>query len=498
MLALLALLAACTPQLDDEPTALVLSEVVEIDALMGHLDALEALADANGSTRVSGTEGYTASVAYLQEKLEAAGYTVTLDPFPVTGYRVEAASLTVNDVAFTDGEDSATGFTVFPMSGSGELEAAVVGVDLTLPPGSTNSATSGCQADDFDDFPAGAVALIQRGSCTFLEKVDNAIAAGASAVLLFNEGQQGRTELLSGSLGETQVAIPVIGLSFAAGAALAEAAAPVATLEVDAAVSQRTEHNVLVETPGGDPDRVVMVGAHLDSVAAGPGVNDNGSGSALVLELALQAAERGWQPQNKVRFAWWGAEETGLVGSWYWVHDRVTGDPDPARVDSLIAYLNYDMVASGNGFRFVYNGGAREGGTDGSSAITAITEDFFEARGLAYGSTGLLIPSDSYWFVLAGVPTGGLYSGAMESKQEAWADAIGGEADAPLDACYHRACDRVENTDADLYAELAAAAAHTVQALAEAAPAPSAARMVRQSFDLPRPRGCHDHAVWDR
>jgi len=494
-IALFSVLAACN---GEGPSTVDLGAAVEEDALMAHLGELEAIGDANGSTRVSGSPGYAASVDYIVSALEDAGYEVTLDAYDVGTWNLESVALTVGGTAYTDGDEGNEGFEVFPYSGAGDVTANAVAVDVTVPPGAEGTSDSGCEDSDFDGFPSGSIALVQRGACTFATKVDNAIEAGASAVLLFNEGQTGRTEPFSGSLGEEMVAVPVIGISYAAGAAIVNAGSATSVhVAVAATGGITTEHNVLAELAGAS-DTVVMVGAHLDSVAAGPGINDNGSGTALVLETALQAAAAGWQPDHTVRFAWWGAEESGLIGSWHWAFDEDTEEFDAEHMDPLVAYLNYDMVASGNGYRFVYDGSSEGGGAE-FEAIEEIYTGWFDERDMEYAKTPLFIPTDSYWFVQAGVPTGGLYSGAYEPMTQGWAAETGGVVGEALDACYHEACDLVENTNATLFGELGAAGAYAVQELAEIPAIASTERRIAPSGrDVPRPVGCHDDVHWDR
>ena len=205
--------------------------------------------------------------------------------------------------------------------------------------------SSGCDAADFAEFTAGNIALIQRGTCFFRDKVDNALAAGASAAIIFNEGQEGRTDLIFGTLDPPQAAIPVLDATFEVGNELAGLAAQpgglVAHVVTDVHVEQRTTTNVIADSPSGRTDRTVMVGAHLDSVDEGPGINDNGSGTATILETAVQMAELGIEPRNAVRFAFWGAEESGLIGSQHYV-DSLTGK----QLHKIAVYLNFDMVGS--------------------------------------------------------------------------------------------------------------------------------------------------------
>jgi Zn-dependent M28 family amino/carboxypeptidase len=482
------ILTACPePLVEEDPVPL--SDRVDADRMVAHLTALEAIGDAQGGNRQYLSGGYADSVDYVVAALEEAGYTVTLDPFEMPRFIVAEASLTRGEDGFE--------FGVFEHSGSGDVTAEVVPVDLLLPAGAANDSDSGCESRDFDGFPAGAIALLQRGECAFVEKVANAEDAGAAAVLMFNEGQPERSDVFFGALDpDAPASIPVLALSYADGVALSLGGT--AHVVVQASVELQTDTNILAETPGGDPSRVVMVGAHLDSVAAGPGVNDNGSGTALVLEMALQMAAAGTEPRNKVRFAWWGAEEQGLIGSSYYFYDD-NGDPDDAVLSTLDAYLNFDMVASGNGVRFVYDGDGSdeldEYATPGSAEIESIFLDWYDAKGLDTEPEGLLLPTDSYWTVALGVPTGGLFSGAFDVKTTGEATRYGGEVGVEHDACYHQACDRVDHLNVALYQDLGEAAAHALETLADReAPLPTSTTRAARALDR-RPRGCHD-AGW--
>ena len=318
-------------------------------------------------------------------------------------------------------------------------------VDLVLPPGAQdNTSTSGCEASDFDGFPMGNIALIQRGTCTFRIKADNAVAAGASAAIIFNEGQQGRTDVIFGTLDPPQVAIPILDASFEVGNELAGLAAEglVVRAAADVHVEQRTTSNVIADSPTGRADRVVMVGAHLDSVDEGPGINDNGSGSAAILETAVQLAEWG-DTRNAVRFAFWGAEESGLIGSQFWV-DSLTRQ----QRNDVELYLNFDMVGSPNFVRFVYDGdGSAFGvkGPSGSGHIEDTFTSFFASGDLASEPTEFDGRSDYDAFINAGIPAGGLFTGAEGIKTAEEAAIYGGTAGDAYDPCYHLACDTFDN-----------------------------------------------------
>ncbi|MFD9466097.1 M28 family metallopeptidase [Streptomyces sp. NPDC060027] len=194
----------------------------------------------------------------------------------------------------------------------------------------------------------------------------------------------------------------------------------------------RTGYNLIADWPGGDTGRVVMAGSHLDSVTAGPGINDNGSGSAAVLETALAVARSNYQPTKHLRFAWWGAEELGMVGSRYYVNSLTT-----ANRSKISGYLNFDMIGSPNPGYFVY---------DDDPAIEKVFKTYFTGIGV---STEIETEgdgrSDHAPFKNAGIPVGGLFSGADYIKTSAQAAKWGGTAGKAFDACYHSSCDTTSN-----------------------------------------------------
>lgn len=410
-----------------------LLECVTLDGVREHQAALQAIADANGGTRLSGTSGYDASVDYVVEVLTAAGYNVTLDGFPF----VFVAPPTLQQIASV----AATYLTgAFTGTGYGSVTANVTAVDINLTP--PRASTSGCEAGDFTGFPAGNIALIQRGTCTFAAKALNAEAAGASAVIIFNQGNSpDREGLIVGTLAPASVGIPVVGASFADGSALAQAGS-VAYVNIDPP-EDITVYNVIAESKSGDPNNVVMAGAHLDSVAAGPGINDNGSGTAALLEVAEQMAKV--KPRNKVRFAFWGAEEAGLVGSTAYVNELSADD-----IANIALYLNFDMIGSPNYVFFVYDGDDSDAvgapaGPPGSAEIEKTFERYYNSVGQPFKGTDFSGRSDYGPFIAVGIPSGGLFTGAEGVKTVAEAALWGGTAGQQYDPCYHLACDTYAN-----------------------------------------------------
>jgi Zn-dependent M28 family amino/carboxypeptidase len=412
-----------------------LLECVTLEGVREHQAAFQAIADANGGTRLSGTPGYDASVDYVVEKMTAAGYNVSLHGFPFVFIPPAVLQQTAPIAAtYPTGAFVGTGF--------GTVSASVTAVDINLVPPRAN--TSGCEAADFAGFPAGNIALIQRGTCTFAAKAQNAQAAGASAVIIFNQGNTpDREGLIVGTLLPFTASIPVVGASFANGEALAQAGSA-ATVVVDEP-QDITVYNVIAESKAGNPNNVVMAGAHLDSVAAGPGINDNGSGSAALLEVAEQMAKV--KPWNKVRFAWWGAEEAGLVGSTAYVNGL-----SEAELDKIALYLNFDMVGSPNHVFFIYDGDNSDGvgapaGPEGSAQIEKTFEAYFNSVGEPFKGTDFSGRSDYGPFIAVGIPSGGLFTGAEGIKTPEEAAIWGGTAGIQYDPCYHIACDTYANVN---------------------------------------------------
>jgi Peptidase family M28/PA domain len=432
-----------------------LLECVTLDGVREHQAALQEIADNNDDpfypgTRAAGTEGYDNSVDYVAGLLKDAGYEVTLDPvefdfqFPATLRQLTPVQATYETGAFTG-------------SGSGEVTGQVIPVDINLTP--PRASTSGCEAADFAgiDWSGDAdIALVQRGTCFFGDKAHNAELAGAEAVIIFNQGNTPDREALivadatsitlpDGSTGTITHNIPVVGASFADGVALSQ---PGSTAFVEVPPTERrTDYNVIAELPGKNEDNVVMAGAHLDSVTEGPGINDNGSGSAALLETALMMANL--KPENTVRFAWWAAEEIGLLGS----TDYVEG-LSVAERDRIALYMNYDMVGSPNYIFMVYDADessfeAPEGVTipPGSTAIEDLYESYYTLVGEPYDDTAFDGRSDYQAFIDNGIPSGGLFTGAEVVKTEQQQAIWGGTAGEQFDPCYHLACDTFANVD---------------------------------------------------
>lgn len=423
-------------------TVVKLLECVTADGAMKHLEALQSIADANGGNRAVDTAGYEASVDYVVETLEAAGWEVSLDDFDYLLPVPTVHQLTPQDVTHPAGF-----FRVG--SAQGSVTGPVIPVDLAL--ATPGGGSSGCEIADFAglDFSGSAdIALIQRGACEFGIKARNAQNSGAEAVVIMNSGTPGNTGVISNvtliGANPTALDIPVVNTSFAGGTALAQ---PGSTATVSMFIVPRPQQNVIAELPGANDDNVVMAGAHLDSVLPGPGINDNGSGSAALLELAQNLSKL--EPQNTVRLAWWGAEEVGLVGSTQYVAGL-----SQAERDRIALYLNFDMVASPNHIFMVYDGDESSFDApvvvpDGSIEIEDLFERYFTSVGQPYDDAQFSGRSDYQAFINAGIAAGGLFTGAEQVKTAQQAEIWGGTAGAWFDPCYHQACDTIANVDLD-------------------------------------------------
>lgn len=423
-----------------------------------HLNAFQRIADQNGGTRAAGSPGHDASAAYVADKLTRAGYKVTLQEFEFDFFEehsnavMEQISPTPTVYAPTPPDGSSVGdFATMDFSATGDVEAAVVPIDVVVPIGSNapNTSTSGCEEADFAGQAPGFIALMQRGTCPFGVKAANAEAAGAVGAIIFNEGQPDATPdrfgVILGTLG-APVGIPVVGTSYTIGVSLVEAIDPVVHLATDTTSETRTTRNVIADSKWGDPNNVVMIGAHLDSVPAGPGINDNGSGSAAILFVAETLGKI--PTKNKLRFAFWSAEEQNLIGSTEYVGSLLDGAPD--ELAKIRLYLNFDMIASPNYALHIYDGDDSDAegapaGPPGSDEIEKMFERYYDFLRQPYIGTDFDGRSDYGPFIEVGIPSGGLFTGAEDIKTAEQAALFGGTAGIAFDPCYHQACDTIAN-----------------------------------------------------
>jgi Zn-dependent M28 family amino/carboxypeptidase len=468
-----------------ERTSKELRKEIKAHRMFRHAEAFQMIADENGGNRASGFQGYGASVQYVLTKLRDAGYRPTTQVFDFVTFE-EITPPVLREVSPTDKTYVATGDTpeVITMnySASGDTDVATITpVDLNLSADPAQRvSTSGCQPEDFTGFPAGNIALMQRGSCPFAQKVTNAQAANAVGAIIFNSGTPGNEGVFAGTLSETaqdgqpvppDVEIPAVGISYAEGDRLANEADPTTgQIVVEAESDRRKSTNVLADTRWGDPNNVTIVGSHLDSVTEGPGINDNGSGSGFNLELALQMAKNKIRTENRVRFAFWGAEESGLVGATRYV--AAISDEEFAKI---AANLNFDMLASPNHGKFVYDGdfshtpppATAPTVNPGAAYIESVFLKYFKSVGIAPDPTAFDGRSDYKPFQDNGIAAGGLFSGAEVAKSQEQADKWGGMVGVAFDPNYHQPGDDIHNLDLRGWEQLADGGAHVLATLAE-------------------------------
>lgn len=403
LVVLAALLVGCGG--DDRETAQAplpldgVEQRIGPEGLTEHLTALQRLAGEHDGTRSVGTSGERATADYIAGRLRAAGYRVRVQPVIAPYFRERSAPrvtvgskrLSVRTLRFSSGG------TV-----SGTVRAAGLG----------------CSRAAFKAVRRGEVALIRRGTCSFRAKALGAQRAGAKAVLI------GDTDPVPGSLERPGVRVPVVSVG-GRGAGLAGKRVRV---RVNAESANLRSRNVIGEAGPADAARVVMAGGHLDSVPGGPGLNDNGSGVAAVLEIAEELGGRALPEGTALRLGFWGAEEIGLVGSTRYV-DAL---PNAER-RRIAAYVNLDMVGSPGATPSVYTGSDRI-----SAALRRQLGDV--------PTTTLGDSSDHAPFQDAGIPVGGIFTG--------------------LDRCYHRRCDTIENVDREVLTRSARAAGAALVELA--------------------------------
>ncbi|CAF2345312.1 unnamed protein product [Rotaria sp. Silwood2] len=365
----------------------------------------------------------------------------------------------------------------------------------------------GCYLDDWNKTKEGDVALVRRGNCTFVHKILLAMSKRVSAFLIYNDGLTvERLEPLNNTRAPRNNTLPALFLSYEAGMHL--------ILENTSHIYLRLEFrslpptivtNVCADTKVGNSNQTIVVGSHSDSVSAGnclfliinkkyysflcfcvllgPGLNDNGSGMAATLAIALNLARLlghsnfAINMRSRIKFCWWGGEEAGLLGSTDFVRR--------AKLDgSLGLYsvnLNFDMLASPNFIFGIYDGKTADNETTptraipGSNRITRLFIDYFERNRLPWDYTEFSGRSDYGPFLAEGIACGGLFAGADDIKSQEQRDrylkmlgsTLGGMANTDHDPCYHRKCDTLENLNTFGYLHMVKAAAYAIDFLAQ-------------------------------
>jgi hypothetical protein len=412
------------------------------------MKAFQAIADQNPgpdghASRNSGEPGYRASVDYVASLMRKAGYDVTIQTYKFF-YFAYTALPTFREVSPASHDYTVTSdWSPGQSTGAGSADLQPAG-GIIIPPTPTPSSSSGCTTGDFTGFVPGRIALIQRGGCNFGVKVVHAQAAGASGVIIFDEGNPGRSGVLAGNLADASgnrivPRIPVAFTSFAIGddllnqynqAVQGGTALPVMNLDIKAVVNPNADdYNVIADSKGGDPDHVVVVDAHLDAIY-GAGLLDNASGSATILDIAQMM--RKVNPRNKLRFIWFGGEELGLLGSAYYVSNLSLSDLRKIGYD-----LDADVTATPNYVVGILDptGVDLFSRTVSTQFLPYVYQPSAVARDLGiqyFTSIGLNhelfspVGTDAFNFDMAGIPASGVLTGQDCCKNKGDVDLFGG------------------------------------------------------------------------
>lgn len=462
LLLIAALVAGCSQTRPGLPTATPdlahgLATRVNVEDLLTHLRALQNIANANGGNRADGTPGFNASVDYVAKALRDKGFDVQTPQFD----RLYTVSL---------GKPALTvAGRAFPVDQASLL--------VQTPPGGLTgqpirpAQPSGCAANDYPaTLPKGSIAVVDDAHCSVVDKQNSAVAKGASALIVLSAptGRGAPPTLFTPGYFK-QLTVPVAVLGSYGAAALSGSTAPV-RLVLDAQNVKITSRNVVAQTKTGSAHDVVVVGAHLDGSRAGPGINDDGSGVAAVLETALQLGPLA-PVNNAVRFVFWGAEEDGRNG----VMDYVFG-MDRDQLNDIALYLNFTMLGSPNAGFFTDDGdqsGPPAPGIsaadvpEGSAGIERTLAGYLNLAGKRPADMPLDTRADYHPFMVAGVPVGGMTTGASQPKSPVQARLWGGQTGVAFDPDFQTPRDTVDNINREALAVMGSGVAFVVGSYAE-------------------------------
>lgn len=454
----LAALTSCSSQ-QAPPAELPrhIADQVTVDGMFSHLQTLQDIADTNEGSRADGTRGYDASVDYVAQFLRDKGFDVSTPEFELLD-RTEGGKPTLR-------------------VGDREFAVDQASLMITTPPGGLNAITlrpqkaAGCRSADYGGRSMrGAIAVVDDTACSVVDKQNAAVNQGAVGLLVVsNPGSTGSPPGLFTPGYYRGLTSPVAVIDGTADAALRRTNAPV-RLVLDQKPVMRKTRNVLAQTKTGDPRNVVVAGAHLDSSRGSPGINDDGTGVAALLETA---AALGAQPAvtNAVRFAFWASEENGSAGPTRYVQGLSREE-----LADVALYLGFDMLGSPNAGYFTYDGDQSaqpnpdiplQSVPDGSAGIERTLAGYLNTAGARPADMPLTRFTDYYPFLAAGVPVGGLTAGASQRKTEVQARLWGGRAGVPYDPNYRTPRDKVDAVNRDALSVLGSAAAYAVAAYAD-------------------------------
>jgi Zn-dependent M28 family amino/carboxypeptidase len=461
-----AMLGATAPAVAQaaEPDTTALREGVTRGEILRYAQRLQSIGMANENQRSTASAGNLESLDYVVSELRDMGYSPSVVPYvsSATSNTWSERTPPLLERTLADGTTKTyvnalnlTGeYSQMTWGHTGDLTAQVIPVNrITVPPVGTQDGTrAGCAMADFPAAVKDNIALVQRGGCTFLEKAINARANGAKAVFVMNEGQAplrtapGTTTngtTFTRIAGQNYPGLMAASLSYATGKEFYDAAQAGTPLTVhfktDNNINQRIDYDIIAETTTGDPNRMLMVGAHIDGVTAGPGINDDGSGTAMNLTIAHQLKKLGVATKYRVRFGWFSGEEQGLYGSQAYANQLNT-----LETSRFAGMLDYDMIASTNYIPFVYTDGATVPSAE--TILGGLHIDYLKQK-FGIDSTPYIFDnrSDYAGFRTRGVPATGLYTGAETVKTADHVAKYGGQVGIQADPCYHEWCDTVFN-----------------------------------------------------
>lgn len=437
-----------------------------LEGMVRHLKAFQKIADDNTElpgSRFTNTEGYTASKNYIVDKLKNAGYKVSIQEVPLTVSYVTTPD--TFELSYPEYKHLQRNVDYVPLAGSGGAELTA---NVQMP-----ANANGCDQANFSEFNAGSIALMSRGACSLRRMVKNAIAAGAKGIIIPSTTPDVFFTGFDSTIAQN---IPIVITSSTIGQTLQtqiqNGLSPKVHFNFHAVTKAMDSQNIIAETDSGNPDKIIMVGTHLDSGTENSGMNDNASSSAALLETALVMQKT--KLVNKLRFAWWTGEELGLLGSNYYVAHLSSAEKEKIKV-----YLNTEILGAPNGARLIMD--AKEGVTSpGSEKVVQVYADYFKSQNLKYFAFDpelgdAVKRSDMYGFIKAGIPTGYIVSGANipwnPLLSMIFTDLPNRKNGVQTHPCYHMACDVLnldENTmtdpnfDFDLYLQMAKAQAYAV------------------------------------
>ncbi|CAG8599567.1 8157_t:CDS:2 [Dentiscutata erythropus] len=411
--------------------------------IFSHLKALNEIAKHSNKNSRSITNGYNASAEYIISTLiNKTNCDVKLQYFKVPIWEKEKeAELSVSFgnpdeiVAFQGGID------FWSMRDGGQAASLVSQEVVKIQNPLDNKTEWNVQ---------GKVALIQFGNFSVWDAAYKAEQNKASAVIFYNSPGQTklsrvRVRIAEWKEGDPLMNIPVLAASNSLGRILKISSSINITTYTKVFVTET--FNVICHlNDHGHKKNTIVLGAHLDSVSAGPGMVDNASGAATLLEILLTLEKQLFEPKNRLVFAWWGAEEIGLGGSRHFVRELLKSKEK----ENIAMYLNFDMLGSPNYIPFILQGSdAPPDARDGSIRIQHMLEKVFDKLREPYDISDMLGGSDFLPFIQNSIPSGGIYTGSSEIKSRKSQQKFGGIANAPLDPCYHQACDILDNVSED-------------------------------------------------